>query len=223
MCARELVDSSILFSDGLCVCALCEMFDVDYLVESGTGYGGSTEMIARYFERAGRPRIWSTDLATGAVEEWLIGMRLRHRPDHVWSGQRGARAVAAQRLRPFPHVTLTRGNALSTLPRVVARFAAGGSRIGVLIDGPKEAAQLQLAEQLLAVSPNVRFAALDDIGPKFADGRHDRFRRSRYAAFATSDAAYFERYRWVDRDRLPDYMRRVPNHAGYGLGVLVNR
>lgn len=220
-----LVDSSILFSDGLCVCALCDLFEVDYLVESGTGFGGSTEMFARYFADGSRVRrIWSVDLSVHPLWQRVQGqLRLRTYSRHVWSSMRGAADRARVRLAPFPHVTLLHGDAVDMLPPLVARLAGEGARIGVVIDGPKGAEQLQLAEQLFALSRQVRFAALDDIGPMFdAEGRYERFLSSRFASFATSDAAFFERYGWINAGRLPGRMIGRPDHRGYGLGVLVN-
>jgi hypothetical protein len=223
MGARDLVDSSILFSDGLCLCALAELFTVDALAEAGTGYGGSTEMLARYF--IDRPvDIWSIDIATTSFDEWLFRLRIRARPRHLWPARRRAGEVAAERLRCYPRVTLAQGDAMVELPRLISAWSASRARIGVLLDGPKEEPQLRLAEQLLAMSPRVAFVALDDIGPKYdAEGRLERFRRSPYAAFTTADPAFVQRYRWIDRERLPDYMRVVPNHPGYGMGILVNR
>lgn len=221
----EWIDSSILFSDGLCFCAMCELLQVDYVIEAGTGFGGSTEMFARYFADGGRVRhIWSVDRAATPWEQLLARLRLSESARYVWSSRRRARAVAAARLRTFPQVTLIHGDAFGEVPPMVTRMTREPARIGVLIDGPKEGPQLKLAEQLLALSPNVCFVAIDDIGPKYdADGRHRRFRRSPYAVFSTSDRAYFERYSWVNAGRLPAFMIRNPASTGYGLGILVNR
>ncbi len=219
-----LVDSSVLFSDGLCVCALCELLAVDCIIESGTGFGGSTEMLAKYFTGRGPvKRIWSIDMATTRMQEWRIRLGLEARPPHVWSRGRKAAAVASERLARYPMVTLVRGDGTTEVPRLVRERTRAGDRIGVLIDGPKEQAQFDLAEALLRTFTSVRFVALDDIGPKFGDGRLERFSSSAYAAFSTSDPEFVERFRWIDRDRLPSYMRAVPGHTGYGLGVMVPR
>lgn len=222
----DLVDSSILFSDGLCFCALCEMFEVDHIVEAGTGYGGSTEMFARYFA-GGRSlrRIVSIDDAVNPRWQRLLAvLHIRHYSRFVWSSEKGAARIAKARLAGFPHVTLVRGDAFRKLPAIVNRIASEGGRIGLMIDGPKGELQMQLADQLLAVSPNVRFAALDDIGPMFdVEKRHARFCAHPFAAFATSDRAYFDRYGTVNRGRLPGRMLKDPAHTGYGMGILVNR
>jgi hypothetical protein len=221
-----LVDSSILLSDGLCVCALCEMFEVDHLLEAGTGFGGSTEMFARYFAGAGlAARIWSIDQAVNPRWQRLLAiLGLRHYSRFVWSSEKRAAPIAAARLAPHGNVTLARGDAMVEMPKVAARLVAGGARLGVFIDGPKGEEQMRLAERLFAISPQVRFAALDDIGPIFdRDGRQARFRASRFAAFATSDAAYFSRYSWINRGLVPERMVGEPGHTGYGVGVLINR
>jgi hypothetical protein len=222
----DLVDSSILFSDGLCFCALCEMFAVDHIIEAGTGYGGSTEMFARYFAD-GRlvKRIVSIDDAVNPRWQRLLAvLRIRHYSRFVWSSEKGAARIARQRLSGYPHVTLVRGDAFRKLPSIVTSIVREGGRIGLLIDGPKGELQLQLADQLLALSPSVAFAALDDIGPMFdVEARHARFRAHPLAAFATSDRAYFDRYGHANRGRLPGRMLKDPAHPGYGMGILVNR
>lgn len=222
----EHVDSSILFSDGLCVCALCELFEVDQLIEVGTGYGGSTEMFGRYFAGHSRlRRIWSIDDAVNPRWQWLLAVtRLRRYSRFVWSTERRAKQIARARLAEFSNVTLLHGDGFRKLPRLVSDFAASGQRIGLLIDGPKGQLQMRLAEQAFSLSPLVVFAALDDIGPMYdAEQRHLHFTSSPYAAFATSDERYFNRYASVNRGRLPARMLRDPAHRGYGLGVMVNR
>lgn len=216
----SLSHSSILFSDGLCICALCEMFDVDVLIEAGTGCGGSTEMFGRYFQ-PGSLRIVSIDLAYTAlstrVRQWL---RLRDR--YVFT-TRWAQAVASERLAQFSHVQLKHGNAVRLMPAMVRRLTRSGLRVGLFIDGPKQSAQRDLAHRCLELSPLVRFAALDDIGPMFDHGaRYERFLSSPYAAFATSEPRYFSRYARINGGRLPERMRDDPGHCGYGVGVLIN-
>jgi hypothetical protein len=221
---RELGHSSILFSDGLCLSALCDWYGVDEMIEAGTGCGGSTEMLARYFGDAGPVRgITSVDLAYSAWDRWLQRLRLRRRDPFVFSS-RWAQRVARQRLSPFPKVHLRHGDAMVVLPRLVRTLTArGGVRIGVFLDGPKDAAQLALAHSLLQMSPQVRFVALDDIGPIYdGGGRYARFRSSPYALFATSDRDYFDRFGWVNAGRLPPRMLGHPDHTGYGVGVLAN-
>jgi hypothetical protein len=221
----EHVDASILFSDGLCVCALCELFEVDQLIEVGTGYGGSTEMFGRYFAGHSRLRhIWSIDDAVNPRWQWLLAVtHLRRYSRHVWSTEKRAKEVARARLAAFSNVTLLRGDGFAKLPPLVRRLAGEGQRIGLLIDGPKGELQLRLAEQAFALSPLVTFAALDDIGPMYdAERRHAQFMASGGAVFATSDARYFDRYGSINRGRLPGRMLKNPAHRGYGLGVMVN-
>lgn len=222
----ELVDSSILFSDGLCFCALCEMFEVDHIIEAGTGYGGSTEMFARYFADGRRVKhIVSIDDAVNPRWQRLLAvLHLRHYSRFVWSSEKRAAQVARARLASFPRVTLVRGDAVRELPAIVKRIERERGRVGLLIDGPKGELQMQLADQMFALSPSVVFAALDDIGPMFdAEGRHANFRAHPQATFATSDREYFDRFGQTNRGRLPGRMANDPAHAGYGMGILVNR
>lgn len=212
-----LLPFSILFSDALCLCALCEMYGVDYLLESGTGFGGSTEMLARYFHGR-KPRIVSVDLTVTRWQRWLH-RRLGTRDKQIWCVAQGGPQQVRARLASYPQVELLSGDGVRVLPQLVRKLTATGSRVGVLIDGPKEAAQLQLAQSLLAGSPLVCFAALHDIAPRFNEGaRHARFLGSRYAAFATSDRRFFDRYHSVNAGRLPARFE----DTGDGLGVLIN-
>jgi hypothetical protein len=220
----EWIDSSILFSDGFCCCVLCELLAVDHIVEAGTGFGGSTEMFARYFADGRVRRIWSVDDAVNPRWQWpLAKLGLKHYSRFVWSSEKRAKQIARERLAPFPHVTLVRGDAHEKVPAITRRLAQEGSRIGVLLDGPKGEEQLILAEQLLREFRAVAFVALDDIGPIFdVEKRGERFRASRYATFATSDREFFDRYGWINRGRVPERMAGDPAHTGYGMGILVN-
>ena len=75
---------------------------------------------------------------------------------------------------------------------------------------------------MLALSPQVLFAALDDVGPLFeAEQRHSRFLASPRAVFVTSERRFFDRYGWVNAGRLPARMIGKPDHTGYGMGVMV--
>lgn len=221
---HELVDSSILFSDGLCVAALCQLFQITVLLEAGTGFGGSTEMLARYFQHTGAStRIVSIDQAVNPRWQRLLGgLRLKRYGRHVWASDKHARRIATERLASYRHVSLLRGDALVELPKIGAILAAEGERIGVVLDGPKGDDQLRLAEQMLALSPQVLFAALDDVGPLFEpEQRHSRFLASPRAVFVTSDRRFFDRYGWINAGRLPARMIGKPDHTGYGMGVMV--
>jgi hypothetical protein len=220
----EWIDSSILFSDGFCVCALCDFFAVDCLVEAGTGFGGSTEMFARYFQDSPRLRgIWSVDDAVSPRWQWpLAKLGLRHYSRFVWSTEKRAKHIARERLAPFSNVTLVRGDAHVKVPKIIRDQVTPDTRVGVVIDGPKGEEQLRLAETLLERFPGIAFIALDDIGPIFdVEQRGERFRASPHAAFATSDRQFFDRYGWINRGRLPPRMIGDATHTGYGMGILI--
>jgi hypothetical protein len=126
----ELSHAGILFSDGLCICALCEMFRVDALVENGTGCGGSTEMFARYFEPGAlRGGIVSIDLAYTRFTTWLR-TRLRLRERTVFT-TRWAQPIAREKLSRFPQVTLLHGDARRRMPSIVRGLVNRGMRIGL--------------------------------------------------------------------------------------------
>jgi hypothetical protein len=220
-----LIDSSILFSDGFCFCALCELLDVNHIVEAGTGFGGSTEMFARYFADGTRVRrIWSVDDAVNPRWQWpLAKLGLRHYSRFVWSSEKRAKQIARERLAPFANVTLVRGDAHEKIPAIIGALEPDAT-VGVLLDGPKGEEQMVLAERLLRDYRAVAFVALDDIGPIFdVEHRGERFRASPYATFSTSDREYFDRYGWINQGRLPDRMAGDPAHTGYGMGVLINQ
>jgi hypothetical protein len=107
-------------------------------------------------------------------------------------------------------------------PKIIAGLERD-ARVGVLLDGPKEEEQMILAEQLLREYRSVAFVALDDIGPIFdVEHRGELFRASPYATFSTSDREFFDRYGWLNQDRLPPRMLGDAGHTGYGMGILIN-
>jgi hypothetical protein len=216
------VPEGIIHSDGLCIAALCEMYEIDYLIESGRANAGSTEMFARYF--ANHPRIkhiWSIDLKVNRTWRRLVKWVGSKRYRHIHPRDPNQESQVRQRLAPFRDIlSLVDGDAFLEIPKIMRKLNLNSCRVGVFIDGPKEEPQMRLANNLLDLSPNVTFAALDGVGPRFP-GRYERFCKNARAVFCTSDDAFYSRYAWVNKGRLPPTVLDCGS-AQSGVGVLIN-
>jgi hypothetical protein len=180
-------------------------------------------MFARYF--ADHPKlkhIWSIDLTKNPV---LVSLGRYLFPQqgwiHIHPTDSKQKMNVERRLAPFRHlVSLVDGDAFVEIPRILSSLDLNASRVGIFLDGPKEEPQMRLANQLLDMSPNIVFAALDDVGPRYA-GRFERLVTNRRAVFCTSDDDFYRRYGWVNQRRLPPGSEDRGSVMS-GVGVLVN-
>lgn len=99
----DYYDNGIFFSEGFAFCRLCDHFKVNVILESGTCYGSSTEIFARYFEGRGI-RIRTVDLAQ--------------------------RDFVRQRLSRFGDVELIDGDSFKEIPRLLQEMEREGERGG---------------------------------------------------------------------------------------------
>lgn len=117
--SSEWTERSILLSEGLAICAMCDLFDIDLLIESGTYNGRSTDVFARYLDPA--RRIHTIDIEI--------------------------RQEARDRLQPWENVVLHEGDSRTRMLELIAE--GGSDRVAVFIDGPKGRAAVRLAIDVL--------------------------------------------------------------------------
>lgn len=96
-------------SEAFAFCALCKMFMVDLVIDSGTGYGISTEYFARIFDF-----VYSID-------------NHKHYGDSL--------EVASERLQEYDNLELIEGNAYIEIPRLIETVEH--ERCAIFFDGPK--------------------------------------------------------------------------------------
>jgi hypothetical protein len=112
-------ERGVLVSEGFALCTMCDAFDVELLIESGTYNGRSTKILAKYLDEG--QQIKSIDVSI--------------RPE------------AKRALAPYPHVELLEGDSRQLLPDLLVR--GSGRSTAVFIDGPKGRAAVRLALRAL--------------------------------------------------------------------------
>jgi len=108
------------YSELFVFASLCELLDCDHVIESGRARGVSTVVLSNYFE--------GSDLTITSID---------NRPDSEDA------EYAEQRLADADNVTLRYGDSREVVPGIV------GPKTGVLVDGPKGNAALQMGLDLL--------------------------------------------------------------------------
>ena len=126
------VERSILLSEGLLVCAMADIFDVDLFIESGIYEGKSTEIWGRYLAGRGKSII-ATDV------EIRDGVK--------------------KRLGYLADLSFYENDGAILLPNIVRMDINKDKRIGVFIDGPKGEVAVNLAIELIQYD-NVKFVSI---------------------------------------------------------------
>ena len=129
--------SSLYFSAGLGFCALCNYYDCDIIIDSGTGkYGLSTEIFAKCFPNK---RIITIDTHDYYNNEIFI----------------------KQRLKNYKNIEFIKGRSEYEIPKILNNNQ--DKKIAIMYDGPKGKAAYELFK-IHRQNKNVLFAGFDDCG-----------------------------------------------------------
>jgi len=170
-------ERSILLSEGLLVCAMADLMDVDIFIESGVYEGKSTEIWGRYFAHRRIP-VFATDVVL----------------------RKGVR----ERLSYLPDVTLYEVDGSVLIKNIVTEEVNRDKRIGVFIDGPKGEIAANLAEELIGYS-NVKFVAVHDCHKmSFGEQNYPRIALEKHTGdkFFSDNELFVDTYSYLDRDSI---------------------
>jgi len=169
----QWVARSILLSEGLFVCALSELFEVDLFIESGIYEGKSTEIWGNYF----------LDKKTSVIAmDAVIREGVRSKLSHL-SG-----------------LEVMQGDGVIKLPQIVKAEISKDKRIGIFIDGPKGEVAVNLAKKLI-VKDNVKFVAVHDCHKmSFGKVNYTRTALEQYRGdkFFSDSTLFLDKYRSLD-------------------------
>ena len=140
----------ILASEALALAAMAVAVNATHFVESGTAYGYSTELLARFFESSPL-RIETYDIGTSGHKQWT-----RNRTEETCG-----------RLSQWPKVGCHKGDSFKLIPSLIQSLDAD-ARVVMFVDGPKGRDGLRLAMDSLQC-PRVQLAAVHDINIDFSD------------------------------------------------------
>ena len=183
-------------SEVLAFCVLAKHLRLSHIFESGMAMGYSTESLATLLELP----IVSFDLAGyGLWQHWLTRFRLSR----------------------FNNLAIYRGNSKKMLPPMLEQ-SEPGDRIGLIIDGPKGLAAVELANNLARRFSQIKLIGIHDIG----QGRDSEFRHLYqglgWHGFAT-DNQQFRKYvgeldeRIIIKSGFEEATRKYPSGPGIGL------
>jgi hypothetical protein len=160
----------ILLSEGLAFCAMCDLFEIEMLVESGVAGGRSTEIWARYFNRD----IYAVDSCELYGETLFEGTR--------------------KRLGSYSNVKLIMGDSFVAIPQLL-RSVGRQLRTALFIDGPKGPRAMELAEACFKGPSPPLFVGIHDMCKQFDDHLMDQWPST---FFYTDDLVFQETYRYLD-------------------------
>ena len=216
------------YRSGFAICALCEILEIDVVIESGVGYGCSTEMIARYFDKENKQH-YAINLSQPA--EIVEALKAENGgpvkgKTHIWfsDGQySGAFESTQERLKDYD-INFISGDGRIEIPKLFHEnnnFA--GKRVFICIDGPKEDLQLEMTETLTSKYDNIIFVALDDVGRNQLSTvhqgrtRNELFYNLKNSVFSTDDQWFVKKYSHID-----ELFDRNPSATTQGLGIVVS-
>jgi hypothetical protein len=166
----EYQQRGILLSEGLAFCAMCDLFQIDVILESGVAGGRSTEIWARYFDQT----IYAIDDCK------LYGPSLFER--------------TRKRLAQYPNLKFMMGDSFVTIPELL-QSVGGNVRTALLIDGPKGRRAMDLAEDCFKLSSPPIFVGIHDMCQEFDNHLMDQWSST---FFYTDDPAFQKTYRYLD-------------------------
>lgn len=214
------VDGCMLKSENFCFVALCKMFDIDVIIESGLYFGASTQMFCEYFPSK---KIYTID--TEVLDS------------------------ATQTLDKYDNIVIREGNGHQLLPEIIQSIDKS-KKIAVFIDGPKGREQFTLARSVVDKVAFVALHDVGEeycsISPEYGITRetYENFISWDDSIILTTDDWYSDKYahmnkkqlKWLKGDsdtgfpvRDDDYDSDLWNPIierlypkGFGLGVAVS-
>jgi hypothetical protein len=162
----------IYFSGLFAFCALCKHYNIDTIIDSGTGkYGFSCKIFAKLFPTA---HIYTIDT------------------HELYNNLDGIKSI----LYGHNNITFITGYSQDVIPNVMNTLT--NKRVAIMYDGPKgkNAHLIQLA---LSKYNNILFTGYDDCGNNmYTRDSHNYMLKQQYLAFSDGDW-FYDRYGFVDR------------------------
>lgn len=135
----------LFFTEGLLFCAMCELLEIDLIIESGVRNGVSTEIWLKYF---------NSDIEVCSID-------IMDHTDDV--------EAAINRLNNYDNVTFHIGDGAEL---VKGLSSATSKNVGILFDGPKSMPAITCLKECAEID-NVKFGAIHDMG-QTAKEIHDK-------------------------------------------------
>ena len=158
----DYLPNGVLYTEGLLLCSVFDLLEVDLILESGTAYGQSTELMANYFDK----RIITVDF------------------DKIFEQHENT----SKRLSKYSNVSCKIGDSFNVLPFLANKYK--DKKIGVFIDGPKNDFAMYLGAKLFKY-PNVSCIMYHDQGiNEQMSGKHFDTKSKGELGFINRDYGY---------------------------------
>lgn len=189
----------MIYSEAFAFCTLADKLRLPLVLESGTAYGRSTELIGKY----GFPLVRTVD-----------SVNLK-----AYSEEKNQKIFksTARRLSYLKNVECLAGNSLKLLPGLIKHYKE--QNIAVIIDGPKGKAASELAKSCMK-HDNVKMVAIhDQIQARF---NMDKYFKN---VFYTSETWFRDAFGHLDKEDVDALNENGNDFAydfpGFGLGIHV--
>ena len=188
----EYIDTGIMLREGFAFCSMAELFNVDYIIESGVRHGFSTEIWAGFFPDK---EIYAIDI--GEYEK------------------RAGFDLTRKRLEKHKNIHFVFGDSKNEIPKILQTNA--GKTVGVCLDGPKDVVAINLAKTLFN-DINCRFVGIHD--QCHPDLYHTMASWDKSVWF-TDDSWFVEKYSYIECLEDYKHVSFKKDHFG-GIGFAVN-
>lgn len=143
---------AIFFSEALVLYSLAQEYNIDIFIESGVYRGGSTTLWGKLFPTKELISVDYVKEGSNPVQMWN---RVRSKLTHI-----------------YKNITFIEGDGNHFLPKIISENP--DKKIGVFVDGPKDAVGLTLMEKCFSYD-NVCFSSLHDYThPKYFSTRNNK-------------------------------------------------
>ena len=168
--------SSLYFSAGLGFCALCDYYDCDIIIDSGTGkFGLSTEIFAKCFPNK---RVITIDTHSYYNNEKII----------------------KDRLKSYNNIEFIKGDSVKVIPLILKNNS--DKKICIMYDGPKGKQAYDLF-QIHRKNKNVVFASFDDCGNSsvYTKKSYDIMLNTNEVLYWSDEKWFNDKYGYLDKNR----------------------
>lgn len=168
----EWAARSILLSEGFAFCAMCDLFDIDTIIESGIYNGRST----------------------------LIWSKYREQKFDIFAIDKTLREEAAQLLVQSHNVIQIAGDGMIEVPKRIGFLPM--RKVAVFLDGPKGSQAVHLAKKCLKDFPQVKFVGVHDCHnlTRGKENETRKLMRESDAFFFTDEEWFTDKFGFLDID-----------------------